>query len=68
MGELAENSRLGFATKKPGSHRAWSEVNFKTASGMEARLRPEGIRSRCQSLNRYAYVGNLGDHLKTGQS
>jgi hypothetical protein len=55
---VAENSRQGFATKKSGSHPGWSEVNFKTAAGMEASLRPEGIRSRCQSLNRYAYVMN----------
>jgi hypothetical protein len=55
---VAENSRLGFSTKKSGSHSGRSEVNFKTAAGMGASLRREGIRSRCQSLNRYAYVGN----------
>lgn len=55
---LAENSRQGFESEKINSHQGWSEVNFKTATGIGARLRPKGIRSRCQSLNRYAYVLN----------
>jgi hypothetical protein len=58
MGELAENSRQGFATKKINSHRGSSEVNFKTVTGIGASLRPKGIGSRCQSLNRYAYALN----------
>jgi hypothetical protein len=55
---LSENSRQGFSSKKINVHRGLTAVNFKTATRIEARLRPEGIRSRCQSLNRYAYVLN----------
>jgi hypothetical protein len=56
--ELAENSRQGFAAKKIGSHRGSSDVNFKSVTGIEVSLRWKGIRSRCQSLNRYAYALN----------
>ena len=55
---LAENSRLGFEPKEINSQQGWSEINFKTAPGMRVSLRRNGIRSRCQSLNRYAYVMN----------
>jgi hypothetical protein len=53
---VAENLRQGFTTKEINAHLGWKEVNFKTAAGIGASLRREGIRSRCQSLNRYAYV------------
>ena len=55
---LAENSRLGFEPTEINSQQGWSEINFKTAPGMRVSLRRNGIRSRCQSLNRYAYVMN----------
>ena len=55
---VAKNSRPGFEPKKINSHPGWSEVNFKTVSGIGVSLRRDGIRSRCQSLNRYAYVIN----------
>jgi len=60
---LSENSRQGFSSKKINMHQGWTAVNFKTATGIEARLRPKGIRSRCQSLNRYAYVLNNPTNL-----
>ena len=55
---VAENSRQGFESKGINSQQGWSEVNFKTAPGMQVSLRRNGIRSRCQSLNRYAYALN----------
>jgi hypothetical protein len=58
MGESAENSRQGFTTKEISSYPGSSEVKFKSEAGIEVSLRPEGIWSRCQSLNRYAYALN----------
>ena len=55
---VGENSHQGFSSKKINTHPGWSEVNLKTATGIGVSLRREGIRSRCQSLNRYAYVMN----------
>src|SRR5271157_628188 len=55
---VAKNSRPGFELKKINSRPGWSEVNFKTVSGIGVSLRQNGIGSRCQSLNRYAYVLN----------
>jgi hypothetical protein len=55
---VAENSCQGFTAKEINSHPGFGEVNFKTAAGVGAGLRREGVRSRCQSLNRYAYVLN----------
>lgn len=56
--ELAGNSHQGFTAKKINSHPGWCAVNFRTVRGIGVSLRREGIRSRCQSLNRYAYALN----------
>jgi hypothetical protein len=58
MEGLAENSRPGFTTKEISSYPGSSEVDFKTLSRIQTSLRSEGIGSRCQSLNRYAYALN----------
>lgn len=56
--ELAENSRLGFESKKAALHLGQEVCNSTTALGIERGLLGKCVGSRIQTWNRYAYVTN----------